>query len=373
VQFRAFAYDINSADLITELPVRGLEFENRLNDAGAYKSVLPLTGGQGDVDKGATILGLGGTPFKVVVTDEAQQRAFYSGACWGTDRTSETLDLTLTGKGLTSYFTQVSNWKNYNTSVTPTQLIQNVVNDVQARNGANRGLLTRLAIAQQPAAITPNYLSANHTTPGQIISDMTAGLVPGTGGVDYYVEDAIDPTTRVPRHTLVIAAPRAGRSSATSQLSLVLSAAQKWTWPTDATQSGNHVVALGSTAGVGSAPSAEAWGQVPIGAKGQMPLLEQVIQFSQVTSKAHLQALANGLMQLLQKPASAPTVTLPVDYEPMPLGSFMVGDEVHVTTEPEPRFPQGLDEWWRIVAYKVTAGEDGNYSYTLTLNRPVTF
>jgi hypothetical protein len=299
-------------------------------------------------------------------------RAFYGGIAWAGGRTSENLDLTITGKGLTSYFQQLQSIVNYNSSIAPTQLIANVVADVQTRNGANRGIQTRLQVAVPPAAITPAYLAGNHTTPAQIISDMTAGLVPGTGGVDYYMEDSLD-TNKVPRHTMVIAAPRAGRSSATSQLGFILSAAQKWEWPTDATQSGNHIVTLGSTAGVSTAPSAEAWSTFPIGAKGQPPLLEQVIQFTQVTSQPHLQALANGLLQALQQPLSAPTVTFPVDYEPMPLGSFNVGDDVFVTTEPEARFPNGLSEWWRIVAYKVSAGEDGNYTYTLTLNRPVAY
>jgi hypothetical protein len=266
-----------------------------------------------------------------------------------------------------SYFTQVVTTKDYITSISPVTLMQNVIADVQAQTGANLGITTRLQVTGAPANITPTYPQTQRTTVAQIIADMTAAITPGTGGVDYYMQHAF--VSGAPQHTFVIAAPRAGRSSATSNLFLDLQAAFDWTWPKDATASGNHIIVVGGGSG-NIQPWADARASYAIGGAGQPILMEQVLQYSSVSTTAQLQAIANGQVQMLGKPLTVPTVTLPTDYAPMPLGSFNIGDDVLLYSEPSIHFPTGKSEWWRIVAYTVALNNSGISTMVLTFNRP---
>lgn len=111
----------------------------------------------------------------------------------------------------------------------------------------------------------------------------------------------------------------------------------------------------------------------PRGGLGQPPLLQMVYQYNQIASQTQLDALANGLLQTFGRPVAVPVITMPLDYQPLPLGSFQIGDDVRVYSPKSPWFPQGLAEWWRIVAYTVTYPDEGVPYYQLTLNRPPVF
>jgi hypothetical protein len=98
-----------------------------------------------------------------------------------------------------------------------------------------------------------------------------------------------------------------------------------------------------------------------------------VYQYNRLTTTAQLDGQANALIQMFGRPVTAPTVTMPADYAPLPLGAFTIGDDVRVLSPASPWFPNRLDEWWRIVAYTVTYPDEGAPTYQLTLNRPPVF
>lgn len=369
--FRISAWDINTNQLLTDLTGRDASYNERLNDAGEFTFKLSLTD-PGAKEQTAVILGLGDNPFKVLITANDNARILYAGLAWKPSLSSSSTDLTISGKALPDYFRMVVMANSYQTSISPVQLIQNAIADVQAQTGYNIGIVSRQQVAAAPANITPQYPKTQLGTVAQILSDVTAAITPGTGGIDYYLEHAF--VNNVPRHTMVVAAPRAGRSAATSPFRIDLATATAFTRDTDTTASGNHIYVVGQGSG-GVQPRAEGWASFPVGGLGQPPRLEQVLQYSHVADPKQLANMAYGMVQTYGRPVTVMTVELPADYEAVPLGSFVVGDDVQLWVEANllPQFPTGLNEWWRIVAYRVDIGNDGTAKVVLTLNRPPVF
>lgn len=368
--YKVSAWDLNANTLITDLKVKDAEYNVRLNDAGEFKFLLPLADPNGK-ELTAVILGLGDTPFKVLVTTNDNATILYSGWATKPEMSSSSEWLTITGKALPSYFLQTMIPKDYTAAINPATLVQNVLADVQAQAGYNIGIGTRQQAALTPANITPAYLKASRTTVAQVLTDVTAAVTVGTGGVDYYMEDNY--VGGVPVHTLVVAAPRAGRSGTTSQLKLDLQApGLDWTQGSDVTAAGNNIVVVGAGSGAVQ-PTATATATFPVGGAAQPPRLDMVLQFNHVGSASQLQLIANGSVQMFGSPVGVMTVTIPTDHEAMPLGSFQIGDDVQVWSEPSIWFPNGYNQWLRIVAYRVELANEGTSKVELTFNRPPVF
>lgn len=366
--YRIAAWDLNTNVLLTDLEGKNVSFAERLNDAGEFSFDLSLTDPVAK-DLTAVILGLGGNPFKLLVTANDNTSILYAGIAWKPSLAKNSEDLKIAGKAMPDYFRMVVMANSYITAISPVTLIQNAVADVQAQAGYNLGILTRTQVSATPPNFTPTYPKAQLGTVSQILSDVTAGITPGTGGVEFYMEHAF--VNGVPKHTMVVASPRAGRSSATSPFVIDLATSMDFTRDTDSTTSGNHLYVVGQGSG-GVQPVKEGFAQFPVGGFAQPPRLEQVLQFSHISDANKLQDMAHGMVQMYGRPVTVMTVQIPGDYEAMPLGSFQVGDDVRVWVEAGklPQFPTGLNEWWRVIGYKVDLGNDGTAKVNLTLNRP---
>jgi hypothetical protein len=362
------AWDLNTNDLLTHLQASNPSYSVRMNDAGEFSLKLDLTDALVS-EQAAIIQSLAGIPFKVIFS-EREESIQYTGIAWHSRKSSKSTEMVIAGKAITSYFTQVTATKSYNTSISPAQLLSDVITDTQAQPGANMRLTPRLSLAAPPPPITPQYEKNQYVTAAQIIADCTAAITPGTGGVDYYITDAF--VDGAPTHTFNIAAPRCGRDKTVSGATIDLTQAIEWDWPSDATQSGNQAIVVGSGSG-GVQPKSIKDSTQPRGGLGQPPLLQMVYQYNQVSSQTQLDAIASGLIQMFGQPVTVPVVTMPVDYEPLPLGSFIIGDDVRVFSPRSPWFPNGISEWWRIAAYTVTYPDEGVATYQLTLNRPPVF
>lgn len=362
------AWDLNTNTLITHLQAADPSYSVRMNDAGEFSLKLNLSDAMA-AQQAKVILSMDGTPFKVTFSNR-EESIQYTGLAWNTLMSSKEPFLHIAGKALPSYFTQVVATKSYDQTISPAQLLADVVTDTQNQPGANIRLTPRLLLNSPPPDITPSYTVNQYATAAQIIADCTAAITPGSGGVDYYVTDAF--VNGAPVHTFNIAAPRCGRDQHSSGATIDISQAIDWQWPTNAAQSGNQAIVVGAGSG-GVQPKSIQDAAMPRGGLGQPPLLQMVYQYNQVSSQTQLDSLANGLIQTFGRPVAVPTVTMPLDYAPLPLGSFQIGDDVRVYSPVSPWFPQGLAEWWRIVAYTVSYPAEGVPTYQLTLNRPPVF
>lgn len=370
--FGVSAWDINVNSKITDvLGATNLHYTVRLNDSGDFGFEVSLSD-QRTARVAHALMAMNGNPFKVCITANNDQAILYSGIAWQSARKVSAATVQFSGKALMSYFEEMTIQTDYTTSVAPTQLIHDVVTDTQAAfsGGADLGITTLITGTNAPPNITPSYHYNQYPTAAQVISDQTAAVTPGTGGVDYFMADAF--VNGAPAHTLHIVTPRAGRTGIGSGLSLDLGRATDWTWPTDTLQTGNHVIVVGSSNGSVSRV-ATADSSIPRGGLGQAPRLDLVLQYSQVKNSTQLQAIADGAVRQFGQPISTPTVTVPYDYAPCKLGTFSIGDDVTVWSEPSMWFPDGISELWRIAAYEVKVPDEGVPLVTFTLNPPPVF
>ncbi|WP_284984311.1 hypothetical protein [Arthrobacter sp. efr-133-TYG-118] len=368
--YRVSAWDINANTLLTDVRATGLSYNVRMNDSGEFGYSVNLSDAQAQACA-RVLMGLQGTPFKTIITANAGQTILYSGISWTTNKKSSSVMMPITGKGLTSYFTDKVIANDYKTSIAPGQLMAQAVNDAQADGpGANRGIVPIVTGLTSPPNVTPSYNKNQYTTVAQVLADQTAAITPGSGGVDYFMTDTF--VHGAPAHSMVITSPRCGRDRNTSGLSVNLATVIDWEWPSDAMQSGNHLIVVGSGTG-GAQPVATADDAAARGGLGQMPRMDMVLQYSQISNQGQLQGIANGSAVRYGKPITTPTVTIPADYAACALGVFQIGDDIKVWCAPNIHFPAGLSQWWRIVAYKVDIPDQGLAKVTLTLNPPPIF
>lgn len=363
LDYRVSAWDMNSNTKIMDC--RGASnrsFNVRLNDAGEFSFNIPLK-------YAAPLLDYRGQPFKVLFTANADSLVLYTGIKWTEKTGYDKAYVQYGGKEQTSYFQEVFIPNDYKGSYLPGALISQVVSDVQTvEPGANRGITVKQVGFNSPPAITAAYAKIQYPTVAQILADMTASVTPGTGGVDYYMQDTF--VNHVPQHTMVVQSPRCGRDHNSSKLSIDLDrGAVKWDWPVDAFSTGNHVVVIGSGSGQ-SQPTGIADAPEKRGGKGQLPLLDIAYQYSHIQNPTQLQGIANGLSQQVGRPIETPNITIPANYAGCQLGSFLIGDDVLIRSKKSLWFPNGLYQWWRIVNYKVVLPDQGVPTVELTLNRP---
>jgi hypothetical protein len=362
------AWDLCTNVLLTNLQAINPTYTERLNDAGPFSFDLDLTD-QTTSAQTAVILGLAGNPFKVIFSDPNQNIQFTGIARTGTMNPSSPV-LSVTGTMLTGYLASVFAAKSYITAISPANLMVAAVNDVQAQRGANVWITPNLRLTNPPAPFTPAYQVGQRIKVSQILSDLTMGITPGAGGVDYYMASTFQSGT--PLHLLNICAPRCGQDRTASGWSVDLSRAITWSWSVDNSSTSNQAIVVGSGTGA-SQPLAVGTAPYLIGGLGQPPLMQGLYQFNRVVSQAQLQSIANGAAQMFGGPVGVFTVTLPVDYDGCPLGGFGIGDDVLVASPKSPWFPAGLYQWWRIVAYQVTYPTEGVPTVQLTLNIPPVF
>lgn len=370
-QFAVSAWDINVNTKITDLKVTGLKFGIRMNDAGPFGFSVNLSD-QSAQKLAYQLMSNGNGSFKVLITVNNGTLIVYSGIMFQPNMKAISPFIDYAGKALSGWFTQVVIADSYTTSVSPPDLIAQAIVDAQAVGpGADRAITPVVVGTNPPPDVTPSYNINQYTTVAQVMSDMTAGITPGTGGVDYYMVDGFD-ANLTPTHTLNIITPRCGRDQSVSGLSVNLKKALDWTWPTDSTQSGSHVIVVGSGTG-GAQPVAYADADGPHGGLGQPPRSDIVLQYSQVSEQDQLQNIANGAASQYGHPIETPTVKIPIDYPPCRFGEFQIGDDIRVWSEPSLHFPNGLSRWLRIVAYDVEVPDAGLATVTLTLNPPPVF
>jgi hypothetical protein len=122
-------------------------------------------------------------------------------------------------------------------------------------------------------------------------------------------------------------------------------------WPEDWTALATRTHALGD--GDGEARLIASASDTDLLASG-WPLLEYVGTYQGVTQQATIQGHANADMNARSSAANSPTFTVLADGDPS-LGSYTVGDSALFSIAPEPRFPAGVEQEFRILGIAVTA------------------
>jgi hypothetical protein len=375
-KFTVVAYDLNTNTRLCELPANSLLFDTRLNDAGSISFDIPLQS-PGVSKMVKPILSYDGNPFAVYV--DRNGVIVWGGIAWTGLYTRSTGLLEVGGKEFLAYFDQRLAAADYSVTtypngIDPAQLLYKAFTDAQSTilsgAGASIGLNVSVKSTGLPM-ITPGYPSSQHSMVTDIVDDIIATNVFGVGGVDLQFALGYN-AAGLPTRSLSLVTPRAGRTAGSTGLMFDLSQSIDYTWPTDATQSGNTLVFTGAGSGDAIPTSTVHAPNVPVGGLGQAPRLDKVVSTS-AQSQDQVTLMANGTAQQYGAPLVTPTVTVQTGGR-QPLGSWIMGDDARLYLPPgDDRFPDGLDQFWRIVQSATTVPDAGVAQAELTFNVPPIF
>lgn len=371
--FTVFAYDICTNTLICELPANDLSFDSRLNDAGAISFTINL------LDPGAAAQV---APFMAYYTGRVPVALYVDRdgvLVWGGFQTTGNYThtghtLPVQGKEWLGWWAQrrcaaVYDGAAYPNGVDPAGLIYTAVTDAQNTNLCGPGAQVWVAVDGGNSTVPwtkPSYTRQSFVS--QVIADCTAGVTPGTGGIDIWTEVAY--ASGLPQVTHHIESPRAGRAAGTTGFAIDLLEAVDFTWPVDYQTSCTHLFETGAGSGqVQPQIEVQAPG-VPLGGLGQSPRMDKVISHSNTLDPNQLAHLANGEVREFSGGVTVPTVTLRTANPSTPLGTWIPGDDCRLIAAPFELAAGGIDEAWRVVQHAVTVPDDGVPTVTLTFNLP---
>ena len=145
-----------------------------------------------------------------------------------------------------------------------------------------------------------------------------------------------------------------------------------FTWPSDGTRTANRCWAQGQGEGdsqlVSIAADTYQIQSLASGGPGY-PLIEDVYTAGDISVQSTLDAIAVARVQYRSVPVTLPELTVRADLDPG-LGSYICGDACRVIINPNttPRFPDGIDAFYRIVGYSVNVDDMGQEDVKLILN-----
>jgi len=418
--FSYFAYDFLTGRPLGQLPFRGVSFGQQLDTAGQMSATLDLD----DPRIGATDPLNGTAPNRTFIVVD------YLGAIvWGgvvlTRKRSVDSSLSSTTRALDIQCSELWAWMSSRIQATDysappfsgitgssrmaywdagpiggpwdaTLIAAQVISDALTHsvslpitNGNPLNGLGLLVNGAAPSASAPvmtpldyvdvNYPFTSTQTIGTIVSQL-AQLGLGVG-FDFGVDLAYSAGPgSAPVATINISYPVRGRTFAQSQLVLDVTTARRYEFPEDGTQTANQAYEVGGAGAI-------------VVDKAQAPENQGYALWERVFSRANIQSasIQNLLGQIGRSDLAlnayapvTPTATLSVADPNLPLGSYIVGDNVEVRIPQyaegldangdlalyDPRFPAGLTQEWRIVQWQATVADAGDSTVQYTFNQP---
>jgi hypothetical protein len=136
----------------------------------------------------------------------------------------------------------------------------------------------------------------------------------------------------------------------------------EYEYPEDGSVVANTVYSLGAGSNEGKQIAV---GQDTTKLLAGWALLETTANYSDITDQTVLQELANAQALATSYPPTVLKVVVPAYVDPV-FGTYQIGDDARIIIT-DSRFPNTLDEIYRIVGLTVQPGEDGPERVTLTL------
>lgn len=375
--------NVFSGEVLAELPLTGVQFSLMLNQPGPFQATLnvedPLVQTVNWID--ATI------PMKTNVWVNIDGQLAYGGLLTNRVFTQGSPQVQLQGQDFLGYLTQRLQAQDYSENwYSPPggscgDIAHQVISDALA-------VPSSLPISIVPAAEAPEGYWITLTAPitqrqtvASIVSQLT--MMSYLVGIDY----ACDPVyvNGVPAAQITLSYPRRGRPAGQSGIVLDTSYAvgqNGFAFSEDGTQMADGVVEmLAATGGVSGEQ------QAAVAFDDGFPLVEQVMTHAAFSPAALpdtvTQAFANADLAMYAYPVIVPTVTMPLFDDTgsggyPSWGHWMIGDDgllvVPQTDGPgppaNPRFPNGLEYYYRIVRADVTIADQGVSTVQFTMNIP---
>jgi hypothetical protein len=357
--YRYLFADLLTNNIIGELPITNVNFTQQLNAAGTLTGDLLLSGVQS-----ASLNVLNSTiPGKCAVYVDRAGTLVWGGIVWGREWNSASQHLKITAREFESYFER--------RRITTTQsffsqdqltIAQSLITAAQAVTGGNIGVI----VPSNTSGVIVNqqiYYNYELKTYFSAIAD----LAKATNGFDFNIKVAYDGGGN-PTKTLQLGYPRLGNTySATSTTVPVFMIPAgnivEYNYKEDGTKAANTIYLTGAgsnegkllVTGTDATKLAAGW-----------PLLEDSVNYSNITDSNLLQNMATGQVSVVSYPPQTIQIIAPPYLDPV-YGSYSLGDQARVIVKDD-FYPAGFDGNYRIIALNVTPGENNRpEQVTLTL------
>lgn len=284
---RYYATDLLTGRLLMELPLSGVGFDVRVNDAGELKASVALSAAAGIADNT--------TPGRTALYADLDRTILWGGILWGRRYASGSNRLDLDGKGFLSYLDRIDITTTLTyAGVDQIDIAKALINYAMTKGQSNLGFVFT-GTAASGVLRDRTYLAADTKTVGAALRELSAV----EHGFDFigacrWVGNTVE-------RSIQFGFPKLGRSLADSRLVVDAHAdLTGWNFAEDAWTAASTVYATGAVpAGAveGTLPPTCVADYAPI-RNGGFPRLEATTAYTDIITMAALIAHANGDLAL---------------------------------------------------------------------------
>jgi hypothetical protein len=357
--YRYLFADLLTNEIVAELPITGVSFNQQLNQAGTFQAHLLLSG----VNTFGYNVDASTQPTRNAIYVDRDGILVWGGVIWARSYNSASQILSITAREFESYFEHrlISTTRAFSNTDQLT-IVKTLVDDAEALPSGDIGV--NVPTVTSGVLVDRVYYDYEYKNVWQAVKDLSNQ----DDGFDFNIKVAYDNVTNEPTKTLVLGYPRTGNvDSGVGDLDtpvFIFPAGNivEYDYPEDGSIVTNnlYVTGAGSNEGKLQANAADAQSLID-----GFPLLDFTISYSDITDQTVLNELATAQVLALATPPPIVKVIVPAFVEPV-YGTYEIGDDARLIIQDE-RFPEGFDTVYRIVGINVEPGEDGPERVTLTL------
>jgi hypothetical protein len=354
--YRYLFADLLTNDLLGELPLTGVSFNQQLNQAGTLQGHLLLSG----VDSAGLNVDASTIPARCAIYVDRDGTLVWGGVIWGRDYNSTSQKLIITAREFESYFERRRITADaVFTNVDQLTVAQSIFNTAQSATNGNIGVI--VPTNTSGILISRTYYGYEYKQVYGAVQDLSRAL----DGFDFNIR--VSYSSGVPTKTLVLGYPRIGTAYSVTSItapvfSLPAGNIVEYSYPEDGSIAANTIYGLGAGSNEGKLISTQSDATL---LTAGWPLLEDQANYSDITNATLLGEITQGVLEGLSLPPTTIKVAVPAYQDPV-FGTYSIGDDARLIIT-DNRFPNTLDEVYRIVGLNVQPGEDNPERVTITL------
>ena len=354
--YRYLFADLLTNDLLGELPLTSVSFNQQLNQAGTFTGHLLLSG----VNSAGLNVDASTIPARCAIYVDRNGTLVWGGVVWGRDYNSANQTLTITAREFESYFERRRITADaVFTNVDQLTVAQSIFNTAQSATNGNIGVI--VPTNTSGILISRTYYGYEFKQVYGAVQDLSRAL----DGFDFNIR--VSYSSGVPTKTLVLGYPRIGTAYSVTSITapvFTLPAGNivEYSYPEDGSIAANTIYGLGAGSNEGKLISTQSDATL---LTAGWPLLEDQANYSDITNSTLLGEITQGVLNGLSIPPTTIKVAVPA-YQDPEFGTYSIGDDARLIIT-DNRFPNTLDEVYRIVGLNVQPGEDNPERVTITL------
>ena len=356
--YRYLFADLLTNEIVAELPVTGVSFTQQLNQAGAFSAHLLLSG----VNTYGYNVDASTQPTRNAIYVDRNGILVWGGVIWSRSYNSADQVLSITAREFESYFEHrlISITEAF-TNADQLLIARTLIDNAQSLPSGDIGVIT----GSETSGVLIDRVYYNYELKNvfQAVQDLSRQ----GDGFDFSIDVEYDASTDLPIKNFNTYYPRSGLVYSFGDpdvpvFTFPAGNMVEYEYPEDGSVVATTVYALGAGSNEGKLI---ATGQDTTKLVAGWALLETTSNYSDITDVTVLQELANAQSLATSYPPVVLKVVVPAYVDPV-FGTYQVGDDARIIIT-DSRFPNTLDEIYRIVGLTVQPGEDGPERVTLTL------